>query len=76
MKCSNCFSLPSIFGQSKPKKRYFKQGKCVVCVGMDNDHSIKQVEYCVACEELICDACIPRWWGRGFLAIKKTFRFE
>jgi hypothetical protein len=66
--------MPNL-GKAEEKKKYELQ-KCAVCVGMDNDKTLKPCFYCYACNEWLCDDCTPRLFGRGFLALKKLFTFK
>jgi len=69
---AHCCGFPNL-GRSKKKKVYVKFAVCSVCLGLDGDSTIKEVEYCDLCDAWICTKCTPRWLGRGWLATKKMF---
>lgn len=48
-----------------------KKGICDVCFYVDNDATIKDVEYCETCNAYICDKCTPNLFRRGLAMIKK-----
>lgn len=72
MSCQGC-SSGNLSKPGKDKKYSLQQ--CCICVGMENDHTLKSCYHCDACDEWICDNCTDRWMSRGILAVKKLFRF-
>ncbi len=48
-----------------------KKGICDVCFYVDNDATIKDVEYCETCNAYICAKCKPNLFRRGLAMVKK-----
>jgi hypothetical protein len=48
-----------------------KKGICDVCFYVDNDATIKDVEYCEICKAYICKKCKPNLFRRGMAMMKK-----
>jgi hypothetical protein len=48
-----------------------KKGICDVCFYVDNDATIKDVEYCETCNAYICDKCKYNLFRRGLAMIKR-----
>lgn len=71
-KCWSCF-FPGMHQNTPPA---YQKKKCAICVGIDNIHELRNCTYCHACKEWMCDACKPRMYDRGWLALKKLFRFN
>ena len=46
-------------------------GKCHLCVQLEDDHSLKEIEFCQLCGNWFDDACRKRWWERGLEAVKQ-----
>lgn len=72
-----CGTPCGITNPGKTKKKSptpSKIGECVVCVGMDGDHTHKEVWHCDLCNEWFCSKCQKRLVGRGWLALQKMFK--
>ncbi len=70
-RCLGCL-IPGLKKASDVKS---KQGECAVCVGIDNDRSIREVFYCYLCDAWMCKKCEPKLFRRGYAAVKELFRF-
>lgn len=46
-------------------------GVCDVCLILDNDSTIKDVEYCNFCQAFICVDCKPSLYRRGLAMLKQ-----
>jgi|VirMetMinimDraft_7_1064189.scaffolds.fasta_scaffold44709_2 hypothetical protein len=49
-------------------------GICRVCELIDNDTTLKEVEYCELCKANICNECKPNLLKRGKAAIKEQMK--